>query len=103
MRTIIFNVCGQKISAGSDVSGIVGGSFGYLQFQFGFDKSWEGCKNIAVFKSQDLKIPVLLNEDGICSAPKEMRDKPSFWVYAVGVKPGLRIESEGYLIVQGGK
>lgn len=89
MRTLEFEVSQQKLRKypGSDFSGIVAGSIGYLNAKFHFSQDWEGCKKVASFSdSSTIEYPVLLDADNKCEIPREVLSGDVFYVTVLGAK-----------------
>ena len=95
MRTLEFNVNGQRLKKNSDCdfSGIVAGSVGYLKAKFCFSKEWDGCKKAASFWRDGLEFAVMLNEDDTCVIDSNALTSDCFQVSVTGMKPDFSIKS----------
>ena len=105
MRELKFNVSGQHIrpDPACDFSGIVPGSKGYLKAVFTFDSEWDGCEKIAEFRKYDVEkcTPVRLIQNS-CMIPEEELANRCFYVSAIGIKPGYRINTNSEKVEQDG-
>lgn len=104
MRTLCFNVKGQKLSRAPecDFSGIVRGTAGYLKAQFATDGEWIGCKKAAAFYDifgKEHAAPVI---DGVCEIPKEALNGEVFAVRLTGMRAGYKITTNKLFIEQEG-
>lgn len=102
MRTLQFNVNGQKLSKDGDFSEIVKGSKQYLKCQFDFSEDWHGYKLIAVFVKDEKEAPVLIERDRTCLVPDEVTDDAFFKLWILGAKGSSRITTNKILIEQEG-
>ena len=95
MRTLEFNVNGQRLKKKSDCdfSGIVAGSVGYLRAKFHFSKEWEGCKKAASFWREGFEYAVLLDENDSCLINSEALNSDCFQVSVTGMKPDYTIKT----------
>ena len=104
MRTLSFSVRGQTIAPapGSDMSGLICGSVGYLAARFSFDEAWDGCKKAASFfdaKEREYAAPIIAGE---CKIPAEALTGRVFYVSVSGAKRGYKIRTNKIIIRQGG-
>ena len=95
MRTLEFNVNGQRLKKKSDCdfSGIVAGSVGYLRAKFYFSKEWDGCKKAASFWREGLEYAVLLDENDSCLIDSTALTDDCFEVSVTGMRAGYNIKS----------
>lgn len=95
MRTLEFNVNGQRLKKRSDCdfSGIVAGSVGYLRAKFHFSEEWKGCKKAASFWRDGYEFAVLLDEDDSCVIDSNALTEDHFQVSVTGVKHNYSIKS----------
>lgn len=101
MRTLEFGVNGQKLSKENDFSGVVCGTEGYLKcgFRF-FGNDWAKCKIIIVFKAGPEEHAVALVNDRTCVIPREVTNRTSFKVWAIGVRDDYKITTNKILVKQ---
>lgn len=85
MLIIEFSVKNQRLSRYT--SGVIASnSYGYLKFKFNFKTNdWSGVSvKMANFSYHGRNFPVLIDEDNICTVPKEVIKTPSFSVSVFG-------------------
>lgn len=103
MRTLDFDVCGQKMrqSPKSDFSGIIKGTKKYLRCKFVLSTEWSGCKIVAVFWHYDSEIEAVPVLNGTCDVPDSVTDFSEFEVSIVGGKGKYRITTNRVKVEQG--
>lgn len=100
MRTLKFSVDKQKLTKQGDFTGLVAGTSGYLQAQFGFSADWSGYRKAAVFTCRDgAEHPVLIT-GGTCMVPDEAAACDSFKVHVVGRRGDEELRSSRVTIIQ---
>lgn len=84
-RVLVFRVNEQKLEKDPSCSfeGIVAGTKGYLKAKFSFNRAWNGCACIAVFRKLLEEHPAVL-KSGECDIPAEVLDWDTFHVRVVG-------------------
>ncbi len=105
MRTLIFNVTGQKLEKDPkcDFKDISPGSKGYLTAHFTFDSEWNGLFKAAEFRTKnDGKAYPVLIVDGSCEVPAEVTVGNMWTVSVVGKKGTLRIPTNKVVVRQEG-
>lgn len=93
-RILEFEVDGQRITKkrDCDFSNIVSGTIGYLKAKFYFSQSdWESCTKVVSFWLEDQENAVLLDDNNMCTIPKEALTGEQFKVSVIGQKSGYRI------------
>lgn len=72
-RVLMFKATEQELIKDPSCSfeGIVSGTRGYLRARFSFNKTWNGCARIAVFRKLLDEYPVVLRDDS-CEIPAEV-------------------------------
>lgn len=100
MRTLKFEVAGQKLTKIGDFSNIVKGSKQYLKCEFSFDRTeWLKHKVVAIFEQDGNEYPVaVLNST--CMIPDEVTDSSFFKVRLIGVRNECHINTNKVLIEQ---
>ena len=84
-RVLMFKATEQELIKDPSCSfeGVVSGTRGYLRARFSFDRAWNGCARIAVFRKLLDEYPVILQGDS-CEIPAEVLDWDKFSVRIVG-------------------
>ena len=84
-RVLSFKVSEQKLEKDPSCSfeDIVSGTKGYLRARFSFNRAWDKCACIAVFRKLLEEYPVVL-KDKECEIPEEALDWDSFHFRFVG-------------------
>ena len=96
MRTLEFDVRGQKLEKreGSDFSGLVAGTDGYLQANFWFNgNEWRECVKAASFFSDGVEHAAILDSKDTCVIPKEALTGRRFSVSITGIRKGFKIKT----------
>lgn len=88
-RILEFKVEEQQLSKDPSCSfeGIVSGTRGYLRARFSFNRAWNGCACVAVFKRLLDEYPAVVKNNE-CEIPAEALDWDSFSVRVVGRTKG---------------
>lgn len=103
MRTLQFNVSGQRLSKSGDFSHIIKGTKGYLKCEFDFqDTDWYGRKVAVVFESKGKEYPVAVGTDKTCNVPDQVTSAKYFKMRLVGQKDKTRIITNQVLVEQEG-
>lgn len=103
MRTLEFNVNGQRLSKTGNFSGIVRGSTNYLKCAFNFtDSDWNKCKIGIVFEYRGIEHVVIMGNDRAVVVPPDISDKKSFRVRVVGIKDNYKLSTNKVLVNQEG-
>ena len=100
MRTLNFEVIGQKLTKVGDFSNIIKGSKQYLRCEFSFSGTeWMKHKIVAIFEQDGNEYPVaVLNSS--CMVPDEVSNGAFFKMRLLGVKDNYRINTNKVLIEQ---
>ena len=96
MRTLEFEVKRQTLEKkeGSDFSGLVAGTDGYLQAKFIFKgNEWRGCVKAASFFSDGVEYAAILDSNNTCVIPKEALTRRRFSVSVTGIRKGFKIKT----------
>ena len=96
MRILEFEVKGQTIEKreGSDFSGLVAGTDGYLQAKFIFKgNEWRECIKAASFFSDGVEYAAILDSNNTCVIPKEALTRRRFSVSITGIRKGFKIKT----------
>ena len=103
MRTLVFEVNGQKLkkSSSCDFSNIAKGSKGYLAAKFELSKDWDNCLIAASFFrwGKEYAQPVI---DGKCTIPPAAIVGNEFYVQITGLKNGQKIPTNKVRVEQEG-
>lgn len=87
MRTLKFNIKGQKLSKdpSSNFYGIIKGSKGYLSTSFSFDSEWNGLRKVIYVEELQTYYPL---QNDIWAIPDELSEYNTITirVYGVGSK-----------------
>ena len=103
MRTLEFEVKGQTLEKreGSDFSGLVAGTDGYLQAKFLFKgNEWRECVKAASFFSDGVEYAAILDSNNTCVIPKEALVGNVFSVSVTGIRPGFKIKTNKTEVIQ---
>lgn len=103
MRLLEFQVNQQMLRKlpGSDFSGIVAGSSGYLHAKFYFTNGWEGSKKVVVFNGEDEQdYAVLLDENNECAIPSKALTGKIFEVTLYGATNGAILHTNALKVKQ---
>lgn len=101
-RVLKFRVEEQNLQKDLSCSfeGIVSGTKGYLVAKFSFNRAWDGCVRVAVFKRLLDEFPVVLHNDS-CDIPEQALDWDKFSVRIVGRrKDGSKITTNEVVVNQ---
>lgn len=104
MRTLRFDVRGQKLSRAPDCdfSGLVRGTNGYLKALFVTDGEWNNCKKAAAFYTVDGKEFAAPVVGGECEIPAEALIGEVFSVRLIGLRVDYKITTNKLFIEQEG-
>ena len=94
MRTLTYEVKGQRLVPVGNHNGIVAGTKGYLKAKFICDNDWKGCKLAASFFVNGVEeYAVLLEADDSCMIPEEALTGSFFEVSLEGRRDNYKITS----------
>lgn len=103
MRTLQFNIEGQKLMKEGDFSNIVRGSKGLLQCRFNFiGRDVLDSKIIAVFERDKKEYAIPVDIDGTCMVPDEITDSPCFKLKLISVRDKCKMSTDSIIIRQEG-
>ena len=104
MRVLPFLVKGQQVvqKPGSDFSGLVRGSVGYLHAKFEFDSDWDRCVRIASFFDAKGNETAMQLKNDECEIPAEALKDHVFYVSVIGKKCDYKITTNKCPVRQGG-
>lgn len=93
-RILEFEVNKQRLTKkkGCNFSNIVAGTTGYLKAKFYFSQDeWGGCRKAASFWLEGHEYAVLLDENDVCTIPKEALTGKKFTVTVTGRQTNYEI------------
>lgn len=96
LRTLEFDIRGQRLEKreGSDFSGLVAGTAGYLRAKFWFyGNEWRGCAKAASFFVDGVEHAAMLDSNDACIIPKEALTGHKFYVSVTGIRKGFKIKT----------
>ena len=106
LRVLKFIVNGQILEKdpNCDFSGLVPGTFGYIQAEFSFSPEWNNVAKAAGFYSaMGKEYPAKVLEDGkTCMIPVEALAKKAFKIHIVGRTPNSYITTNKVEVLQDG-